>query len=246
MAYEPKWLAEGTLISGASCLGSTNPYLSDLQKAALQNQQSTAMQAMLTQQAEYNRMMYLANHEVDKTRSKAFYFEQKCKEMEKEKNKLVDENKRLVSENERLTRMVKGEYMAKSDFFRRNGQCRDHDEFDCPDCRNRYMKSVRDTDTQAIILSTSSTVHDSSDEFEIQQRAGRAVERKIRFTAKGLNLSEEEINKIKVKDLPKYLKKAEDEITIGSLRQLLKEDHLLFGGVVASVKNSVRKLFRQR
>ncbi len=126
-----------------------------------------------------------------------------------------------------LQKRVKGDTVMKSDFFRRSGLCVEHDEEDCTECMNAYMNAKKDEDSRAITVVSSSLIHGNGDAQteEMRLSAHHIMQRQLRFVKKALGVSDVSLKKKKVKELPKLLKDAEDNITIGGMEELLEEDN---------------------
>lgn len=159
-----------------------------------------------------------------------------------EKARLARENQRLkekVKELEKIINHLKEGDSMRSDYFRLNGRCIRHDDYDCDDCNDMVQeedeqeREEKREKTTAIVVSSLSTGNQGSIEVEnAQVKMKSELSRQKRFIKKSLGLTDEKIKKTKVNDLPNLLKKAQSEITVGGMEELLEEDTKDSGGFI--------------
>lgn len=109
-----------------------------------------------------------------------------------------------------------------SKFFRDDGSCRDHDEYDCEECMGKVNKSIAMIPIQGGAIG-------GGNECD-RAKAIENFDRQINFIRTVSSLDEEALNKIKVKDLPKALAKAQEDVTVGHMKKLLSNDRPGFIG----------------
>jgi hypothetical protein len=99
---------------------------------------------------------------------------------------------------------------------------------------NAHMEAKKDSDSRAITVVSSSLVHGDGDiqSEEMRLNAHHIMKRQLRFVSKALGVSDASLKKKKVKELPKLIKDAEEEITIGGMEELLEEDNRDSRGIV--------------
>lgn len=149
---------------------------------------------------------------------------------------------KVVQLEEKIKRL-KGGRMARKDFFTSDGYCRDHRENNCETCLEDWHDEETKNSSKAIVLATSALVNGNegiSDLESAQINAQKDLTRKLRFVKKSLNFTDDQLKKKKIKELPTLIKKAEEEMTIGGMAELLADDIKDAGGVI---KGFLRMVF---
>ena len=124
----------------------------------------------------------------------------------------------------------RGKKMSKKDsFFYNSGECREHDRYECAECAS---------DSQANTLSLA--VIDSNASFETKENALNNYKKQTKFIKTALKLSDENLRKKKVTDVPELMKKAQKVITIGDMGDLLEEEYVK-PGVIKRFVNFIEK-----
>lgn len=101
-----------------------------------------------------------------------------------------------------------------SRYFASDGSCREHDEYDCEECMAKVNRSI------ALIPMQGSVGGSECD----KAKAIENFDRQINFVRTVEGMDEEALNKIKVKDLPKVMAKAQENVTVGHMKKLLSGD----------------------
>lgn len=158
-----------------------------------------------------------------------------------------ERNRQLLQQNQELQQKIKTlrkeGYMARSDFFTKDGECKEHYERDCETCTLEWQEQEQEQNSRKMTLVTSTLVEGghSPGAEDLQLHAHQMIKHQVRFVKKSLGLTDEKIKKTKVKDLPQLIKKAEDEITVGGMEELLEEDTRDAKGFI---KGIIRFFFR--
>lgn len=191
----------------------------------LKNMYAGGGQSNLAIQQEINRLRHELDSEREKNQKWDQMFEDKCEEIETLKEAITKIFKNL------------GGHM-KSDFFDKKGFCDEHGDKPCAVCTAAWQDEEAKSNTQALVLmgSTLSSGEDRGlEEEDSQIRALKNVRRQTRFIKKALDIKDEDVKKIKVKDLSKKMKEAQEEITLGGVEELLEEDTKEAGGFLKGI-----------
>jgi hypothetical protein len=180
-----------------------------------QQQQMSAYQASLLQQSQDAKwkMAYAMQTYPD-----AFPYrsvetkEQKKIRLEKEKKK-----KQIHMQLEDFPRSSVTATYKNKDFFESDGDCIQHSEYHCEDCALECLENGKTSMLPAIIAQPNA--FQTVDKVQIREN----FEDQIHFVKKALNLSDVQMDKIKVKDLGKKMNEAKEEITVGQMKDLIKE-----------------------
>ncbi len=154
---------------------------------------------------------------------------------------LLREIENLKKENADLKKLAehfrKGGFMNKpmnfSKFFDSGYDCRKHDTYKCNDC---YQEMIQNESTALTLVASSMVAGDSG--FESEQtklNAEESLSRQLRFVKKALAMGDPALKKKKVKELPELIKKAQEEITIGGMQELLGEDNRDSRGILKGI-----------
>lgn len=158
------------------------------------------------------------------------------------------EVERLQKENAELKKQIehykKGGFMAKltnfSKYFDSDYDCREHSENKCREC---YEKMIQSQSASLAIIASSMVVGDDGFESEQQKiTAEESLDRQLRFVKKALAMGDPALKKKKVKELPELIKKAQDEITIGGMQELLGEDNRDSRGILKGLARFFLKM----
>ena len=158
------------------------------------------------------------------------------------------EVKRLQAENAELKKQIehykKGGFMTKptnfSKYFDSDYDCREHSENKCGEC---YEKMIQSQSASLAIIASSMVVGDDGFESEQQKiTAEESLNRQLRFVKKALAMGDPALKKKKVKELPELIKKAQDEITIGGMQELLGEDNRDSRGILKGLARFFLKM----
>lgn len=108
---------------------------------------------------------------------------------------------------------------AKEDenFFGDDGYCIEHSDDECERCIEESIKIMRTNNLPALL--SNSTQYRAVDKTEIKEN----FESQIGFIKKGLGMTDAQINKLKVKDINGKMKLAQDQITVGGMKELMDE-----------------------
>ncbi len=142
--------------------------------------------------------------------------------------------KKTVDLKNSIKRSKEGKIM-KSDYFDARGFCQEHRRKDCVNCQTDWMEKNSKLSNQSLAIVASSLAGEKENSLEaedVQVRAKKDLSRKKRFIQKSLGRTEEQIKKTKVKDLPKLMMQAQEEITVGGMEELLDEDTKESGGFI--------------
>ena len=90
-------------------------------------------------------------------------------------------------------------------------------------------------ESQSIQRITSTLVHGGRGNEEEQISYSERLSDQVKFIKKSLDLSDEKIKKTKIKEIPDLIKKAENEITVGGMQELLEEKTREAKGVIKSI-----------
>ncbi len=159
------------------------------------------------------------------------YLEDKCRSLEADKAILQQK----VIELEATIKRFKGGHMARSDYFYKDGTCKDHGEMNCVTCLEEWHDEEARKNSNAIVVATSTLVNGNEgmpDLESAQISAQRTLLRQMRFIKKSLAFTDDQLKKKKIKEIPTLVKKAEDEMTIGGMVELLTDDIKDAGGVI--------------
>lgn len=105
-----------------------------------------------------------------------------------------------------------------SRYFKSGRRCKGHDEYECDDCAQRSIKMHSGLSLLPAMMAQPKSFQ-SVDKIQMREE----FEDQTEFVKKALNLDEEQMNKIKVKDLGKKLGEAKEQITVGQMKDLIKE-----------------------
>ncbi len=151
------------------------------------------------------------------------------------------EVERLQRENAALKKQIehfkKGGFMTKptnfSKYFDSDYDCREHSENKCGEC---YEKMIQSQSASLAIIASSMVAGDDGFESEQQKiTAEESLNRQLRFVKKALAMGDPALKKKKIKELPELIKKAQDEITIGGMQELLGEDNRDSKGILKGI-----------
>lgn len=154
----------------------------------------------------------------------------------------------LKNENAELKKQVehyrKGGFMKKtinfSKFFDSDYDCKEHGNHQCEECREEM---IRTEGTSLSIVASSMITGDDGFESEQQKlTAEESLGRQLRFVKKALNMGDPALKKKKVKELPDLIKKAQEEITIGGMQELLGEDNRDSRGILKGIARFFLKM----
>lgn len=125
-------------------------------------------------------------------------------------------------------------------FFMSDYTCIEHDKLRCEEC---LEKMIRSKDTSLSLVASSMIAGDNGFESEQQKlTAEESLGRQLRFVKKALNMGDPALKKKKIKDLPDLIKKAQDEITIGGMQELLTEDNRDARGILKGIARFFLKM----
>lgn len=158
------------------------------------------------------------------------------------------EIERLQNENIALRKQIehfkKGGFMTKptnfSKYFDSDYDCKEHSENKCGEC---YEKMIQSQSASLAIIASSMVAGDDGFESEQQKiTAEESLNRQLRFVKKALAMGDPALKKKKVKELPELIKKAQDEITIGGMQELLGEDNQDSRGILKGIARFFLKM----
>lgn len=95
-------------------------------------------------------------------------------------------------------------------YFERDGDCIEHGDYHCDDCYEKSRSAV------ALVTTTTS--------FSNKSDIAENFKKQVNFVKTALDYSDDKISKVRVKDLPKLLEKAQDEITVGKMNAVIKNE----------------------
>ena len=108
-------------------------------------------------------------------------------------------------------------------YFDRDGYCNDHREDHCDACQ--------DLSSAPTITAIAIRQDDSREAEDVKTNFGKQVE----FIQAALDMDDEKLDKVKVKDMVALTRKGQDEITVGKMKKWLKIDKKNNLGVVGSL-----------
>lgn len=117
-------------------------------------------------------------------------------------------NREGVTTKKKMTRTKASKYFAS------DGSCHEHGDYDCGDCIAKVNKSIALIPVNGVMSGNDCDKAKAIENFDRQINFIRTVE----------GLDEEALNKIKVKDLPAALQKAQENVTVGHMKKLLSGD----------------------
>ena len=141
-------------------------------------------------------------------------------ETEEDKKKRLEEEKRKKRIHMQIEDYPKSAVTAtykNKEYFETNGYCVEHSDYHCEDCALACLESGRTSLLPAIIAQPQA--FQSVDKIQMREN----FEDQVRFIKKALNLSDAQMDKVKVKDIGKKMDEAKNEITVGQMKDLIKE-----------------------
>lgn len=104
-----------------------------------------------------------------------------------------------------------------SNIFDDYEDCKNHGNSECNVCITEGLKFMR-TANLPILLSEASQ-YKTVDKNEVKEN----FDSQVGFIQKGLGLTDKQINDLKVKEIPAKMKLAQDQITVGKMKELMEE-----------------------
>lgn len=101
-----------------------------------------------------------------------------------------------------------------------------------------------DDDVQEAKVITSIAIR-QEDSYEADKQKEK-FSKTVEFIEAGLNLSEDQLNKMKVKDLAKKFKEAENEITVGNMKKFMGMGKTYKRGVIGSLWRNIKFMFQSK
>lgn len=176
-------------------------------------------------------------------------YKQMGKDQEERTNNLIAYQQQQIEDHKRMVEYLNRQYMAtyvpivretkkpmyykqfeekgftrgqvddvlRGDIFDDDRNCEEHGDYECVNC---IWKELNKTKVSGLpmLLSTAEN-YKTLDKQEIQEN----FESQVGFIQKGLGLSDTQVAKLKIKEMPKKMKEAQENITVGSMRELMEE-----------------------
>jgi hypothetical protein len=120
------------------------------------------------------------------------------------------------------------------DYFDSGEDCTEHNTYHCRDCTKQALREMKEINLPAIIAQPHD--YNSVDKDD----AKKNFENSVDFVKKALNLTDKKMDEIKVKDLGGRMKEAQEKITVGQMKSLLKE-RIKSKGVLETIFLGFRK-----
>lgn len=114
--------------------------------------------------------------------------------------------------------------MFHEEYFDRYNDCHKHDKRDCASCK-RAMKiaetqaKAQDFSTAIVAAPIQSSLDDNARKKEIEM--SEVFHKQVDMIQTVLELGNDDVNKIKVKDMPEMMKKVQTEANIGHMKKML-------------------------
>lgn len=106
----------------------------------------------------------------------------------------------------------------KREFFASDGDCLEHNDYKCDEC----LAASRSTSITLAVSDTRMSTVEKTDALENYRK-------QTKFIKKALNLTDKGLASKKLKDIPNLMSRAQDEITIGKMGELLEEEYIPTG-----------------
>lgn len=132
------------------------------------------------------------------------------------------------------------EILQNERYFTYNQYCRKHRSYQCDECIERVRSMIKvKTDNQNLpaIIANPSDFQDVDGES-----VKKNFEDQVIFIQKSLGLSDKEIEKIKIKELPVRMREAQEKVTVGTMRSLMNE-RIHIKGVIEKIGSFFTKKF---
>lgn len=119
-------------------------------------------------------------------------------------------------------------------YFNRDGYCNDHNDHRCNICQ--------DLASAPTITAVAIRQDDSREAEDVKTNFSKQVE----FIQAALDMDDEKLDKVKVKDMAGLTKQGQDEITIGKMKKWLKIDSKKNLGVIGSIYKQIKWSLTER
>lgn len=143
-----------------------------------------------------------------------------------------DVESRILRNNTLYATDTGGKKMIANEYFQYNERCVKHDRYQCEDCKKQLLEKQR-----SALIKIETTEIATNNDLALSRKMERidSFESSVSFVKEALNYDDKKMAKVKIKDIPKLIAQAQDEMTVGKMEKFVSKEKRKIGVIGRSI-----------